>query len=881
LAIIYLNRNTVKTRICLFLLSFILFINSSAFSQQKTEFPFQNTALTIDERVADLVSRMTLKEKALQLFNGAPAIERLGIPEYNWWNECLHGVARAGKATVFPQAIGLAATFDQELMLRIGTAVSDEARAKNNYFIANNARSIYMGLTFWTPNINIFRDPRWGRGQETYGEDPYLTGRMAVNFINGLQGNDPKYFKVIATAKHYAVHSGPEFSRHIDNIYVNDQDLYETYLPAFKATIKEANVQSIMCAYNRFREKPCCGSDILLSNILRNQFGFNGYIVSDCGAISDFYNKTTHHVVETPSKALGWSISAGTDLNCEESRAFIEDNFDEAVRQGIINEKDINISIKRLFRARFMLGMFDPPEQVAYSKIPMSVVGSTEHLQLSLEAAEKSLVLLKNTGILPLKNVKKVALIGPNANNPTILIGNYNGDPINPVTPLKALRDRLGSQNVIYTPGCPIVPDVFTDFQVIGEKNFFHSEKGKLQKGLKAEYFKDTSSDATPNITQIDKNIDFYWEKSPSTKVMDESFAARWTGVLVPEKTGSYVFGGNVQVKIDNIKYSGSAIKLEKGKQYQFEANLQASPFWYTSNYQQQFASLTWLDASRDYRKEALEAAAKAEVIIFCGGISANLEGEEMKIETDGFAHGDRTHIKLPQIQEDLLKELYKTGKPVIYVNFSGSAIALNWENDNLPAIVQAFYPGEAAGTALTRLLFGDFNPSGRLPVTFYKAIEDLPDFKNYEMAGRTYRYFKGTPLYPFGYGLSYTTFSYSNLLVDEISPTQSPVTISFKLKNSGKTDGEEVVQVYISNKNSKSIVPIVSLKKFKRISLKAGEEKSVSLTLNPEDFSVFRSDASNVVEPGIYEISVGGSLPDKNSVRKTIQLTGNTFAIK
>jgi len=881
LAIIYLNRNTVKTRICLFLLSFILFINSSAFSQQKTEFPFQNTALTIDERVADLVSRMTLKEKALQLFNGAPAIERLGIPEYNWWNECLHGVARAGKATVFPQAIGLAATFDQELMLRIGTAVSDEARAKNNYFIANNARSIYMGLTFWTPNINIFRDPRWGRGQETYGEDPYLTGRMAVNFINGLQGNDPKYFKVIATAKHYAVHSGPEFSRHIDNIYVNDQDLYETYLPAFKATIKEANVQSIMCAYNRFREKPCCGSDILLSNILRNQFGFNGYIVSDCGAISDFYNKTTHHVVETPSKALGWSISAGTDLNCEESRAFIEDNFDEAVRQGIINEKDINISIKRLFRARFMLGMFDPPEQVAYSKIPMSVVGSTEHLQLSLEAAEKSLVLLKNTGILPLKNVKKVALIGPNANNPTILIGNYNGDPINPVTPLKALRDRLGSQNVIYTPGCPIVPDVFTDFQVIGEKNFFHSEKGKLQKGLKAEYFKDTSSDATPIITQIDKNIDFYWEKSPATKVMDESFAARWTGVLVPEKTGSYVFGGNVQVKIDNIKYSGSAIKLEKGKQYQFEANLQASPFWYTSNYQQQFASLTWLDASRDYRKEALEAAAKAEVIIFCGGISANLEGEEMKIETDGFAHGDRTHIKLPQIQEDLLKELYKTGKPVIYVNFSGSAIALNWENDNLPAIVQAFYPGEAAGTALTRLLFGDFNPSGRLPVTFYKAIEDLPDFKNYEMAGRTYRYFKGTPLYPFGYGLSYTTFSYSNLLVDEISPTQSPVSISFKLKNSGKTDGEEVVQVYISNKNSKSIVPIVSLKKFKRISLKAGEEKSVSLTLNPEDFSVFRSDASNVVEPGIYEISVGGSLPDKNSVRKTIQLTGNTFAIK
>lgn len=871
----------MKTRIYLFLFSGILFISSSALSQQKTEFPFQNTALTVDERVADLVSRMTLKEKTLQLFNGAPAIERLGIPEYNWWNECLHGVARAGKATVFPQAIGLAATFDQDLMLKIGTAVSDEARAKNNYFTANNARSIYMGLTFWTPNINIFRDPRWGRGQETYGEDPYLTGRMAVNFINGLQGNDPKYFKVIATAKHYAVHSGPEFSRHIDNIYVNDKDLYETYLPAFKATIKEANVQSVMCAYNRFREKPCCGSDILLSNILRIQFGFKGYIVSDCGAISDFYNKTTHHVVETPSKALGWSLSAGTDLNCEESRAFIDGNFDEAVRKGIINERDIDVSVKRLFKARFMLGMFDPSEQVAYSKIPMSVVGSPEHLKLSQEAAEKSLVLLKNSGILPLKNVKKVALIGPNANNPTILIGNYNGDPINPVTPLKALRDRLRSQNVIYSPGCPIVPEVFTDFQVIGEKNFFHGENGKLQKGLIAEYFKDTSLAETPKITKIDKNIDFYWEKSPATQVMNESFAARWTGILIPEKTGSYILSGNVQVKIDNKRYTGSALKLEKGKQYQFEATLQAAPFWWTSNYQQQFASLTWLDASIDYQKEALEAAEKAEVIIFCGGISANLEGEEMKIETDGFAHGDRTHIKLPKIQEDLLMELYKTGKPVIYVNFSGSAIALNWENDNLPAIIQAFYPGEAAGTALTRLLFGDFNPSGRLPVTFYKAIEDLPDFKNYEMAGRTYRYFKGTPIYPFGYGLSYTTFSYSNLSVDEISPTQSPVTISFIVKNSGKTYGEEIVQLYISNKNLKSNFPIVSLKKFKRISLKAGEEKSVSFTLNPEDFSIFRSDATNVVEPGIYEIAVGGSLPDKNSMRKTIQLTGNTYAIK
>jgi beta-glucosidase len=871
----------VKTRIYLFIIAGIILINNASLGQQKNEFPFQNYALTVDERVDDLVSRLTLKEKALQLFHGAPSVERLGIPAYNWWNECLHGVARAGKATVFPQAIGLAATFDKDLMFKIGTAISDEARAKNNYFTANNARSIYMGLTFWTPNINIFRDPRWGRGQETYGEDPYLTGRMAVNFIKGLQGDDPKYFKVIATAKHYAVHSGPEFSRHIDNIYINDHDLYETYLPAFKAAIKEANVQSIMCAYNRFREKPCCGSDILLSNILRNQFGFNGYIVSDCGAISDFYNKTTHHVVATPSKAWGWSLSAGTDLNCEENRAFIQDNFDEAVSKGIINEKDIDISVKRLFKARFMLGMFDPPDQVTYSSIPMSVVGSPEHLQLSLEAAEKSLVLLKNSGLLPLKNVKKVALIGPNANNPTILIGNYNGDPVNPVTPLKALNEKLGAQNVYYTPGCPIVPGIYTDFNVVGEKNMFHLENGKLVKGLKAEYFQDTALRVSPKIVRIDRSIDFTWEKSPVSERIDDSFSVRWTGVLVPEKSGKYIFSGNVQLKLNGIHYAGDEVMLEKGKRYNMEAILQVSGFMWASNYQQQFARLTWLDASRDYHKEALEAAAKSDVIIFCGGISANLEGEEMKIETDGFAHGDRTNLNLPKVQEDLLKELYKTGKPVVYINFSGSAIGLNWENDNLPAIVQAFYPGEAAGTALTRLLFGDFNPSGRLPVTFYKTIEDLPDFKNYDMAGRTYRYFKGSPLYPFGYGLSYTTFGYSDLAVDEISSTQSPVTISVKVKNTGKTDGEEVVQVYVSNKTSKSVVPLVSLKKFQRIMLKAGEEKSVSFTLNPEDFSVFRSDASNVVEPGMFEIAVGGSLPDKNCVRKTIQLTGNTFAVK
>ena len=852
---------------------------TQTFGQQKTTLPYQNTALSFDERVEDLVSRMTLQEKVNQLFNQAPAIDRLGVPEYNWWNECLHGVARAGKATVFPQAIGMAATFDQDLMLRIGTAVSDEARAKNSDFIRNNARYIYMGLTFWTPNINIFRDPRWGRGQETYGEDPFLTGRMAVNYINGLQGNDPKYLKVIATAKHYAVHSGPEFSRHIDNMYVNDRDLYETYLPAFKATVQEAHVQSIMCAYNRFRDKPCCGSDILLSNILRNQYGFDGYIVSDCGAITDFYKKENHHIVETPAQAWGLSISAGTDLNCEESKAFVEDNLEEAVRIGMINEKDVNVSVKRLFKARFMLGMFDPENQVAYSQIPMSVVGSAEHLKLTEEAAEKSLVLLKNTGILPLKNVKKIALIGPNANNPTILIGNYNGDPIHPTTPLKGLQERLGSKNVIYTPGCPLVPGVFTDFEVVNEKNFFHSENGKLIKGLKAEYFQDTAMVGTPKIVRVDQNIDFYWPKSPINQLVDESFGVKWTGLLVPQKSGTYLFSGNVLLKINDKQVLANEIKLEKGKQYRLEAKLKVAAFWWASNHQQQFATLSWVDVSRDYHMEAITAAKKADVIVFCGGISSNLEGEEMKIETDGFAHGDRTHINLPKIQEDLLKELQKTGKPIVYVNFSGSAIALNWEQENLPAIVQAFYPGEAAGTALARLLFGDFNPSGRLPVTFYQSIDQLPDFKNYEMAGRTYRYFKDQPLYPFGFGLSYTSFGYSNPVVSEAAKTGEEVDMSVEVRNTGKMDGEEVVQLYVSNKTS-AIAPIRSLKGFRRISLKAGEQKLVSFTLKPADFSVINSDATEVVEPGTYEISIGGASSGQNMVVKTLQLTGSTVEI-
>ncbi len=853
----------------------ILLIGFLSFTPKaKYEYKFQDPSLPVEVRVDDLVSRMTMREKVSQLFNQSEPIERLGIPAYNWWNECLHGVARAGKATVFPQAIGLAATFDKDLMFRVADAISDEARAKHHYFIANNIRSIYTGLTFWTPNINIFRDPRWGRGQETYGEDPFLTGKMAVNFIKGLQGNNPKYLKTVATAKHYAVHSGPEFTRHTDNIFINDRDLYDTYLPAFKAVIEDADVQSIMCAYNRFRDKPCCGNDILLSNILRNRFGFNGYVVSDCGAITDFFDPAAHHIVPTSSQAWGWSLSAGTDLNCELSRKFILSNLDSVLRVGILNESDINNSVKRLYKARFMLGMFDPEDQVEYTKIPYSVVGSEKNLNLALEAAEKSLVLLKNNGILPLKNVKKVALIGPNANNSDILTSNYNGIPIQPVSPLKGLCDKLGIQNVLYSQGCPLVPGMFTDFKIIDAVNFFHNQNGTLKKGLKAEYFANTKCEGEPKQVRIDSKIDFYWTKCPLNNLPEDQFSVRWSGVLIPEKSGTFRFGGNVKIKIDNMAPDNNGIALEKGKKYMINAELIVESSPYTNSIEPS-ASLSWIDIARDYRKEALEAASKADVVIFCGGISADLEGEEMPLEIDGFSHGDRTHLNLPSIQEDLLKQLQATGKPIVYVNFSGSAMSLNWESENVSAIIQGFYPGENTGTALTRLLFGEVNASGRLPVTFYKSVNDLPDFGDYSMQNRTYRYFKGEPLYPFGFGLSYTSFRYDKLEIVKDATANADVTVKVNVTNTGKMDGDEVVQLYLSHKNSSYITPVQALKGFQRIHLKKGENKTVAFKLSADELMEIDNEGKSIPLTGDVVISIGGCQPTEAIIKKNNALQG------
>lgn len=702
-------------------------MKKAKFHQQTADFPFQNPALPIAERVNDLVSRLALEEKVSQMMNSAPAIERLGIPQYDWWNEALHGVARAGVATVFPQAIGLAATWNVPLMARLATAISDEARAKHHEAVRQGIRSTYTGLTFWSPNINIFRDPRWGRGQETYGEDPYLTARMAVAFVRGLQGDDPNYLKLVATPKHFAVHSGPEPERHRFNAQADARDLRETYLPAFEACIREAKAYSIMGAYNRTNGEPCCASPTLLEQILRQEWGFEGYVVSDCGAIRDIYQD--HQVVATPEEAAAMAVRAGCDLNCGNTYAALP----QAVAQGLIDEAAIDQAVKRLFTARFRLGMFDPPEQVPYAQIPYAVNDAPEHQALALQVARESMVLLKNeNNLLPLpKTLRTMAVIGPNAVDAEVLWGNYNGVPSNPLSLLDGIRAALSPETeLLYAQGCHII------------------------------------------------------------------------------------------------------------------------------------------NPGREGYAEALAIAERAEVVIFIGGISQLIEGEEGQVEGVGGglrSKGDRIDLNLPAVQEELLQALHATGKPVVLVLVNGSALAVNWADANLPAILEAWYPGQAGGAALAEVLFGDYNPAGRLPVTFYKTVEDLPPFVDYRIAagGRTYRYFRGEPLYPFGYGLSYTSFSYSNLQLSAESVARDQgLTISATVQNTGPRAGDEVVQLYLNPMAISTLAPIRQLRGFERISLAPGEVRTVSFTLTPGQIASINEAGQAVVEPGQYQLTVGGRQP-------------------
>jgi beta-glucosidase len=849
--------------------------------------PFMDPDLSVEQRVNDLVSRMTMEEKIGQMMNAAPAIPRLGIPEYNWWNECLHGVARAGLATVFPQAIGLGATWDEAMMYRASTAISDEARAKHHDFVRRGKRLIYEGLTFWSPNINIFRDPRWGRGQETYGEDPYLTGRMAVQFVKGLQGNDPKYFKTIATVKHFAVHSGPEPERHFFDAQADERDFRETYLPQFKMGVEEGKAYSVMCAYNRYHGEACCGSSRMLTDILRKEWKFDGYVVSDCGAIDDIYMR--HKIVPTPEEAGALAVKAGCDLECATTYRHLK----EAVEKNIISEKDIDVAVKRLFTARFRLGMFDPPEKVKYAQIPYSVVDSKEHRELALEVARKSMVLLKNeNNLLPLKkNIGKLAVIGPNADEPSMLLGNYNGLPSKAYTPLEGIREKLGAAHVLYAKGSELAEGL-PSFEKVPASALFHGD----EKGLKADYYTDRDFKSAVLFSASEPDLDDNWhEGAPRQDMNDDDFGVKYTGEIVPAYSGAYQLGIITTCKVNvylndsliiNTPYhfhdeyndprlrKSRSLNLEAGKKYRLRVEAGES---YGDARVQLVWSVPKANNTEDLKQQALQVAKQADAVVLCMGLSARLEGEEMDVNIDGFKGGDRTSLELPTVQEDLVRSIVALGKPTVLVLLNGSALAVNWENEHIPAILEAWYPGQAGGQAVADILFGDYNPAGRLPVTFYKSLHDLPDFGDYAMAGRTYRYFKGQVLYPFGYGLSYTRFQYSDPKVGapgkgapgkgapgKGAPGKNDsVQVDVKVKNTGSVEGDEVAQLYVSARDAKVPVPIRTLRGFHRVHLKPGEEKTLHFTLAPETFTVINDKMVEAKMPGSYDITIGGGQPD------------------
>ena len=825
--------------------------------------PYKNTSLSPQERATDLVSRLTLEEKVALMQNASPAVPRLGIKPYEWWNEALHGVGRAGLATVFPQAIGMGASFDDALLYEVFSAVSDEARAKTRLAREENSYRRYQGLTFWTPNINIFRDPRWGRGQETYSEDPFHTGQMGIAVVRGLQGpEDSQYDKAHACAKHFAVHSGPEWNRHsFDAKDINPRDLWETYLPAFKDLVQKANVKEVMCAYNRYEGDPCCGSDRLLMQILREEWGFDGIVVSDCWAINDFYTKNHHETHENAAQASSAAVLSGTDLECGSAYGSLV----EAAKNGQIKESDIDRAVTRLMKARFELGEMD--ESTPWDEIPASVIDSKKHQDLALEMARKSIVLLENeNNILPLKKGQTIALIGPNANDSVMQWGNYNGNPSHTVTLLEAMKKYVPADQLIYTPACDRVSE--TSFVSVFDQ--CSTSKGQ---GFDVRFWSNNTLEGEADAT--------IRQTTPVNFTTDGATAVA-SGIPLANFSGSYraTFRPKLSGKVDfMVKMRGACTLLIDGKEVaNQERGFRRETALYTLDAQAgksydielryrhtegRTASLSFdMGSTRPVdMDELLKKIEKANVVIFAGGIAPSLEGEEMPVSVPGFRGGDRETIQLPDVQRNVVKALKKAGKRVVFVNFSGSAMGLVPESENCEAIVQAWYPGQAGGTAIADVLMGHYNPAGRLPVTFYTSVEQLPDFQDYSMRGRTYRYFMGQPLYSFGYGLSYTTFEYGKAKLSKNSMAKDgTVTISVPVKNTGKLAGEEVVQVYIRRVDDTE-GPIKSLKAFKRIPLKAGQAVKVDLELPAERFECFDEKSNSMrVMSGKYEIMYGSS---------------------
>jgi beta-glucosidase len=859
-------KNLTKITCSIFLSITVFF--AQAQSADFRSLPFWNYQLAMEERVNDLVARLTLEEKVAQMLNSTPAIPRLGILAYDWWNEVLHGVARTPfKVTVYPQAIAMAATFDTNSLYTMADYSALEGRVIQNKVIASGKTgSRYVGLTYWTPNINIFRDPRWGRGQETYGEDPFLTASMGKAFVRGLQGEDPKYLKAAACAKHYAVHSGPEPVRHAFDISVSDYDLWDTYLPAFKELVVDAKVAGVMCAYNAFRTQPCCGSDILMNDILRNQWKFTGYVTSDCGAIDDFFN---HH--KTHPDAVSASVDAvlhGTDIDCGN---VAYKALTTAVKEGKITEPQLDVSLKRLFTIRFRLGMFDPPSMVKYAQTPDSELESPAHKAHSLKMAEQSIVLLRNENkTLPLsKNTRKIAVIGPNADNSIAVLGNYNGTPSEISTALNGIRSKLGNNvELIYEKAINFTNDTLLAYM---DATGLYSWEGKP--GFNAEYYTNKELSGAPEATRMENNLEHDWQEGETVvnNMRANNFSARYFTYFTANSTGVINFelegDDGYRFLIDDKEVINAwtrnrwgarihELKTEKGQRYKLVVE-----YW-----QGEGKGSVKMKAGR-YAKTDFNALAQrvksADAIIFIGGISPQLEGEEMKVNYPGFNGGDRTSILLPAVQTELLKALKSTGKPVVFVMMTGSAIAIPWEAENIPAIVNCWYGGQTAGTALANVLFGDYNPAGRLPVTFYKSDSDLPAFESYSMENRTYRYFKGQALYPFGYGLSYTNFHYDQLKLPAAVSSGKTVELSVRVTNTGKMAGEEVVQLYVANQDKKVKAPIRVLKGFQRVALKAGESKMIQFRLSPQDLSVI-DDKGNAIEmKGDVLISAGGGQPD------------------
>ena len=876
----------------IFALLAVLAAPSLSVHAQQTDpatFPYMNRSLPIDQRIDDLIGRMTLEEKVSQMRDHAAAIPRLGVPKYDWWNEGLHGVAFAGTATNFPQVIGMAATWDTGLVHQMAETISTEARAKYNQAMRDNDHEMFFGLTFWAPNINIFRDPRWGRGQETYGEDPFLTGRMGVAFVTGMQGDDAKYFKVISTPKHYAVHSGPEPLRHKFNVDISAHDLEDTYLPAFRATVTEAHAQSVMCAYNSIDGAPACANTMLLRDHLRNAWHFDGYVVSDCAAVADV--NTGHHYAEDMAHAAAASLKAGTDIECGFAQGQAFPALVDAVHQGLVTEADLNTALHRLLNARFRLGMFDPPNSYAYGRIPFSEDNSAEHRKLSLQAARESMVLLKNDDhTLPLNSgIRRIAVVGPTAELVQSLQGNYNGPPPSPVYPVDGIEKRFASAKIAYAQGSSLVEGLAIPI----ERSALHPAKGTGD-GLTGEYFPSKDLSGAPVLTRTDGNVNFNWDKVvPLAGLERNNYSVRWSGTFTPPAAGDYKLGVHVnycyacenaegfRLYLDDkvLVESDGSRQAERGSATDASVHFDdAKPHSIRLEYLHGTGSagidLTWQAPAAVLREEAVEAAKNSDVAIAFVGLSPSLEGEEMPVKLEGFSGGDRTAIDLPAVQEELLKALAATGKPLIVVLQNGSALAVNWEQQHASAILEAWYPGEEGGTAIAETLAGDNNPAGRLPLTFYSSLNQLPSFEEYSMKGRTYRYFTGQPLYGFGYGLSYTTFAYAGLRLPVAGVTAGqPVRVETDVKNTGPVDGDEVVELYLTQPKAYE-TPIRELAAFTRVHLAKGESKRISLTIDPRSLGQVDEKGNRVILPGDYVVSVGGTQPEGGASMLTGRFT-------